>query len=154
MVDTPNGRLTNSDLELVAEVLAVGAVLSQVNTKHTPLGTLCDNTPTVSCPDKMALKSRSPTAGHLLQGLAFMLYCAQAGHLTTVHVPGVENVMADIASHPSKASQFFQTTSAQCDIDFCLSFDSAFPLPDNQQWTLATVPQWLRSNVFETLHGK
>ena len=55
-----------------------------------------------------------------------MLYCAQAGRLTTVHVPGVENVMADIASRLSKASQLFQTTSAQSDIDFCLSFDSAF----------------------------
>ena len=113
LVNTPNGRLTNSDLELAAEVLAVGVALSQVNTKHTPLGTLCDNTPTVSWVDKMASKSRSPTAGRLLRrGLAFMLYCAQAGCLTTVHMPGVENMMANIASRPSKASQLFQTTSA------------------------------------------
>ena len=83
-----------------------------------------------------------------------MLYCAQVGRLTTVHVPGVENVMADIASRPSKAQQLFRSASALSDINFRSSFDTAFPLPDNQQWTLATVPNWLRYNVFETLRGK
>ncbi len=102
----------------------------------------------------MASKSKSPTAGRLLRALAFMLYCAQAGRLTTVHVPGVENVMADIASHPSKTQQLFQSTSALSDINFLSSFDTAFPLPGNQQWTLASVPSWLRYIVFETLRGK
>jgi hypothetical protein len=86
-VDMPNGRLTNSDLELAAEVLTVGVALEQVNSKHTALSTLCDNTPTVSWVDKMATKSKSPTASCLLRGLAYMLYCAQAGHLPAVHVP-------------------------------------------------------------------
>jgi hypothetical protein len=153
-VDTPHGRLTNSDLELAAEVLAVGVALERMNSKHTPLGTLCDNTPTVSWVDRMASKSKSPTAGRLLRGLAFMLYCAHAGRLTTVHVPGVENVMADIASRPTKAQQLFRSTSALSDINFRSSFDTAFPLPGNQQWTLASVPSWLRYNVFETLRGK
>jgi hypothetical protein len=72
-VDMPNGRLTNSDLELAAKVLAVGVALEQVNSKHTPLSMLCNNTPTVSWVDKMASKSKSPTAGCLLRGLAFML---------------------------------------------------------------------------------
>jgi len=72
----------------------------------------------------------------------------------TVHVPGVENVMADIASRPSKAQQLFRSTSALSDIIFRLSFDTAFPLPGNQKWTLTTVPSWLRYNVFEMLHGK
>jgi hypothetical protein len=153
-VDTSNGRLTNLDLELAAKVLAVGVALEQRTTKHTPLGMLCDNTPMVSWVDKMASKSKSPTAGCLLQGLAIMLYCAQAGCLTTVHVPREENVMADIASHPSKAKQLFCSTSALSDINFHSSFDSVFPLPDNQQWTLAAMPRWLRSNVFKTLRGK
>jgi hypothetical protein len=145
-VDTPNGRLTNSDLELAMEVLAVGVALEQVNSKHTPPSTLWDNTPTVSWVDKMVSKSKSPTVSSLLQGLAFMLNCTQAGHLTTVHVPGLENVMAHIASCPSKAEQLFQYISALSDIDFCLS--------NNQRWPLAVVPRWLRFNVFKTLHGK
>jgi hypothetical protein len=150
----PNGQLTNSDLELAVEILAVGVALEQVNFKHTPLSTLCDNTPMVSWVDKMASKSKSPTISCLMQGLAFMLYCTQAGRLTTVYVPGVENVMADIASRPSKAQQLFQYTSALSDIDFCLSFDTVFPLPNNQQWMLAAVPRWLRFNTFEMLRGK
>ncbi len=153
-VDSPKGRLTNSDLELAPEVLAVGVALEQVNAKYTPLGTLCDNTPMVSWVDRMASTSKSPTAGCLLQGLAFMLYCAQAGRLMTVHVPGIENVMADIDSHPSKAQQLFCSTSALSDIDFHLSFDTIFPLPNNQWWMLAAMPLWLRFNVFETLRGK
>jgi len=62
--------------------------------------------------------------------------------------------MASIASCPSKAQQLFRSTSALSDINFCSSFDTAFPLPGNQQWTLATVPSWLRYNVFETLRGR
>ena len=97
--DTLHGCLTNSDLELAAEVLAVGIALDRItNTKHAPLGMLCDNTPTVSYIDKMASKSKSPTARRLLRGLAFMLYCVHAGCLTTVHVPSVDKIMSDIAS--------------------------------------------------------
>jgi hypothetical protein len=66
----------------------------------------------------MALKSKSPTAGRLLRGLAFMLYCCHAGWLTTVHVPGVENVMADIASCPSKAQTFFCALSLLSNTNF------------------------------------
>jgi hypothetical protein len=43
--DNPEGRLTNSDLQLAAEVMAVGVALAVApNVKHVPLGTLCDNT--------------------------------------------------------------------------------------------------------------
>ncbi len=106
--DTPHGWLTNSDLELAVEVLAVRVAFDQFNnTKRRPLGMLCNNTPTVRWIDKMASKSKSPTNGCLLQGLTFMLYCACVGRLTTVHVPGVENIMANIASCPLKAQKFF-----------------------------------------------
>ncbi len=57
--DNPDGRLTNSDLELAAEVLAVGVMLAIApEVKHIPLGTLCDNTPTVSWINKMASKAK------------------------------------------------------------------------------------------------
>ena len=43
--DNPDGRLTNSDLELAAEVMAVGVALAMApKVKHVPLGTLCNNT--------------------------------------------------------------------------------------------------------------
>jgi hypothetical protein len=78
--DNPEGRLTNSDLELAAEVMAVGIALAVApKVKHVPLGTLCDNTPTVSWIEKMASKAKGPTAGRLLQGLAVMLHGNKVG---------------------------------------------------------------------------
>ncbi len=150
----PHGGITNSDLELAAEVLAIGVILEQApNVKHAPLGTLCDNMPTVSWVDRMASKAKTPTAGRLLHRLALMLHYKEAGRLTTIHVPGTDNVLADIASRPAKAQTLFVAPTPISDNDFCTAFDSHFPLPDNLQWTLAVVPPWLRSNVCGTLRG-
>jgi hypothetical protein len=65
--DNPDGHLTNSNLELAAEVMAVGVALAMApKVKHVLLGTLCDNTPTVSWIEKMASKAKGPTAGRLV----------------------------------------------------------------------------------------
>jgi hypothetical protein len=101
LFDNPRGRLTSSDLELAAEVLGVGVILAETPViKQEPLGTLCDNTPTVSWIKKMASKSSTPMAQRQLRGLAFMLYCHHAGCLMTIYVPGPQNIMVDIASRP------------------------------------------------------
>jgi hypothetical protein len=156
LFNNPSGRLTNLDLELAAEVMGVGVLLAEAPViTHEPLGALCDNTPTVSWIEKMASKSITPMAGRLLRGLAFMLYCHRAGRLTTIHVLGPQNIMADIASRPSKTQTFFHaTTPVLSDHDFLSLFNVSFPLPDQQAWGLAQVPPWLKSNVFETLRGK
>ena len=66
-LSNPNGSITNLDLELAAEVLAMGVLLVKaLLIKHQPIGTLCDNSPTVSWIEKFASKSRSPMAGRLL----------------------------------------------------------------------------------------
>ena len=63
--------------------------------------------------------------------------------------------MADVESRPEKTLAMFAPTKTQVsDADFCSSFDVAFPLPNKQEWALATVPEWLKLNVFETLRGK
>ncbi len=153
--DNPEGGITNSDLKLAAEVLAIGVILDQApGIRHAPLGTLWDNTPTVSWVEKMASKAKTPTSGQLLHGLAFMLHCRHAGRLTTVHVPGPDNVMADIASRLSKAQKLFHASTALSDTAFCSAFDNTFPLPGDQPWMLAGTPQWVKSNVYETLRGK
>jgi hypothetical protein len=129
----PLGGITNSDLELAAEVLAIVVILSSAPTpKHAPLGTLCDNTPTVSWVEKMASKANTPTAGGLLRGLAFMLHCHHAEQLTTIHVSGTDNIMADIASCPTKAQQLFHSQNTLSDSAFCSAFDIAFPFPYSQ----------------------
>jgi hypothetical protein len=153
--DNPAGNITNLDLELAAKVFAVGIVLETApRAKHAPLGMLCDNTPTVSWINRMASKSNSPTAGRLLRGLAIMLFANHARQLTTTHVCGVENIMADIASQPMKAQKLFCADAPLSDTYFSLSFDTAFLLPNNQLWTLTDVPKWLKFNVFETLRGR
>ncbi|KAL7531596.1 LOW QUALITY PROTEIN: hypothetical protein ACHAXR_004123 [Thalassiosira sp. AJA248-18] len=58
--------------------------------------------------------------------------------------------MADIASRPTKAKQLFQQ-STDTDSDFLSAFSHAFPLPDNQEWQLATIQDWIVTNIFETL---
>jgi hypothetical protein len=83
-----------------------------------------------------------------------MLHCNKAGGLTTVHVLGVDNVMADVASRPAKAQTMFCAATPLSDTDFCLLFNTAFPLPNNQAWILKEVPPWLKLCIFETLHGK
>jgi hypothetical protein len=149
-----DGRLTNSDLELAAEVLAVGVVLATApEVKHIPLRILCDNTPTVSWINKMASKAKGPTARCLLQGLVFMLHCNRAGRLTTVHVKGDNNVMPDVASCPVKAQKLFCALTPLSDQDFLASFDTTFPLPDQQEWEFTEIPLWLRLCIFKTLHG-
>ena len=102
-LSNPNGSITNSDLELAAEVPAVGVLLAKaLLIKHQPIGTLCHNSPTISWIEKFASKSRSPTAGRLLHGFAFMLYCHHAGRLTTIHVPGKEKIMVDMHQVPPR----------------------------------------------------
>jgi hypothetical protein len=47
-LSNPQGSITNSDLELAAEALAVGVLIAKaVIIKHQPIGTLCINSPTV-----------------------------------------------------------------------------------------------------------
>jgi hypothetical protein len=153
--DNPDGRLTNSDLELAAEALTVGVVLATApEVKHIPLGTLCDNTPTVSWINRMASKAKGPTAGRLLWGLAVMLHCNKAGQLTTVHVKGDNNIRANVASCPAKAQKLFCASNPLSDLDFLASFDTMFPLPYQQKWEVAKIPLWLRLCVFKTLRGK
>jgi hypothetical protein len=138
----PAGGITNSNLELAVEVMAIGVILEQApHIKHVPLGTLCNDTPTVTWVEKMDSKSKTPTAGWLLRGLAFMLHCNHAGRLTTVHVPGTDNVMADIVSRPAKAQKLFHAPSALSDSKLCFAFNTTYPLPDQQLWTLLQQPR-------------
>jgi hypothetical protein len=83
-----------------------------------------------------------------------MLHCSHMGRLTTVHVPVTDNVMANITSHPAKAQKLFHLPSPLFDSKFCSAFDTTYPLPDNQLWTLAATPPWVKYNVFEMLHEK
>ena len=153
----PTGTLTNSDLELAAEVLAVGVLIDHTpSVKRMTVGTLCDNTPTVSWINNMASKASTPTAGRLLRGLALMMFTNHMGPLVTTHVAGDDNILADIASRPTKAKQFFRANSPThlTDPQFLQLFLAAFPLPHKAKWEMPIVTGTrLASNVFATLRG-
>ncbi len=79
----PGGSITHSDLELAAEMMAVGIILTKApEVKHHTLGKLCNNSPTVSWVERMASRSVFPTAGQLLRELAHMLHsCHSRGFI-------------------------------------------------------------------------
>ena len=84
-----------------------------------------------------------------------MLPTQHTGQVITVHVPGEESVMANMASRPAKALAMFASTKSHLsDNYFRSSFDTAFTLPNNQEWKLEAEPEWLKYNVFKTLLGK
>ena len=113
----------------------MGFILTEApDTNHKTLGTLCDNNPTVVWIDRMASRSIFLTAGRLLQGLAYMLYTCHTGQVITINIPGVDNVMADVASRLAKALAMIDPAKSHLsDDDFRSSFDIAFPLPNNQE---------------------
>jgi hypothetical protein len=71
-----------------------------------------------------------------------------------VHVKGDNNVMADIASRPAKAQKLFCAATPLSNSNFLASFDTTFPLPNQQMWKFAKIPPWLRLCIFKTLRGK
>jgi hypothetical protein len=60
----------------------------------------------------MASRSIFPTAGKLLRGLEYLLHTCYTGGIVTVHVPGPENIMADIVLRPAKALSLFAPTQS------------------------------------------
>ncbi len=83
-----------------------------------------------------------------------MLHCNRAGQLTTVHIKGDNNVMANVDSCLAKAQKLFCVSTPLSDQDFLASFDTTFSHPNQQEWEFAEILLWLRLFVFKTLRGK
>ncbi len=141
----PTGNLTNSDLEMAAVLLHYMVLQERTDMKHKRAGTFSDNTPTVSWSTRMADKSKSPTAGRLLRGLAAIQRATQAGPYTVASVAGKKNQMADVASRSFHILD---------DGAFLTLFQTTFPLPQQQSWTIAPLTPEQICNVISTLGGK
>jgi hypothetical protein len=147
----PTGNLTNSDLEMAAALLHHMVLQTEVDLRFKRSGTLSDNTPTVAWTKRMADKSKSPTAGRLLRGMAAVQRASQAGPYTVASVAGIDNAMADVASrsfHPTKGPDL------TCDSVFLTHFESRFPLPQQLSWTLVHPTPVTASLVISTLAGE
>ena len=130
--DNPAGDITNSDLEMAAEVLGwlvLEAIVKSLRWKH--VGVWSDNTPTVAWTMRWASK-RSAAANRLLRILAIRHRENRASPLVARHIAGELNHLGDI---PSRSFGYRVEWHFELDNDFLTFFNSKFPLPDKSCWT-------------------
>jgi hypothetical protein len=157
----PLGTITNSDLEM-AGVLIHQLVLEQlVNMCHKRSVIHCDNSPSVSWATRMSARGKSPTIAHrLLRGLAMRQRTTHSACPAVVHIAGIQNTLADVASRrineidSSSASSGLFNPHLPPNVTFLTYFAARFPLPQPSYWQIVTPNPELLSNVISTLRGQ
>ncbi|KAL7525054.1 hypothetical protein ACHAWF_002174, partial [Thalassiosira exigua] len=129
--DNPEGDITNSDLEMAAEVLGwlvLEGCVPVLRWKH--VGVWSDNTPTVAWTTRWASR-RSAAANRLLRILAIRHREKRASPLVARHLAGELNTLGDIPSRSFgyKAEWHFVEDDA-----FLTFFNQKFPLPLKNSW--------------------
>ena len=131
--NNPTGTITNSDLEMAGLLLlwlAMEETCDDLEGAHVAL--FSDNTPTVSWVQRMAAK-HSDVAMQLLRALALRLQLARTSPLTPLHIAGIDNEMADIASRSFGSETKWLCTS---DAELTNLFTSTFPPPSQTSWNV------------------
>jgi hypothetical protein len=129
----PTGRLTSPDLEMVRLVilwLVIEGVCHNLRKKWVTL--FSDNSPTVSWVTRLASK-RSLVAEQLIQALALCLKTMHACPLTPMHIKGKRNKIADVLSRLFGSNPAWKCTD---NAELLTLFNSCFPLPQQQSWTV------------------
>ncbi len=131
--DNRGGRITNSDLEMAGLVLlwlTMEEVCGPLEEKRLTL--FNNNSPTIRWATKLASK-RSTVAEHLVQALALRAKLQKACPFTPLHIAGKQNAIADIPSRSfgSNPAWHCKTNNALLTL-----FNSTFPLPAQQSWTV------------------
>jgi len=131
--ENPEGHISNSDLEMAGLVLlwlTMEEVCGPLTEKRLTL--FNDNTPTIRWATKLASK-RSRVAEHLVQALALRAKQQKACPFTPIHIAGKRMAIADIPSRSFGSNPAWQCDS---DDDLLTLFNSTFPLPSQQSWTV------------------
>ena len=145
----PKGDISMNDLELAGIVLTFLAVeLTSSNIRHKHIGTYCDNTSAVSWATKLRT-SKSIPAARLLRMLGLRIMATNASSLTTLHIPGTDNEMADVSSRAFKRGDSFTNQ-----IPLANFFNKKFPLPQQNSWTELKIPAKLTSRVMSCVRGE
>ena len=129
----PNGTISNSDLEcagLVLVWLLLEATTEPLQAARVAL--YSDNSPSVSWIQRLAAR-RSPIAMQLIRALALRLQIRKASPLTTLHIAGERNQLTDI---PSRSFGSNPQWACKTDSDFASLYNSLFPLPSQQSWSV------------------
>jgi len=109
---------------------------------HTRVACWCDNTPTVAWASRL-LSTKAKKAARLLRILALRMIACQASPLTTLHIEGKQNQMADFASR--SFAEFPKS------MNFLTEFHRRFPLPQNASWIEYHFPTKIIGRVLSTL---
>ena len=80
--------------------------------------------------------------------LALRMKVRAASPLTTLHIAGEQNSIADI---PSRSFGGTQQWHCRTDEEFLKLFNSNFPLPNQQSWTVFQIPSALSTRVISSL---
>jgi hypothetical protein len=91
-----------------------------------------DNSPTIGWATNLASK-RSTVAEHLVQALALRAKLQKACPLTPLHIAGKQNAIADI---PSQSFGSNLAWHCKTNNELLTLFNSTFPLPAQQSWTV------------------
>ena len=126
----PEGDITNSDLEMAAEVLGWLVLEAVTETKWAHVGVCSDNSATVAWQRRGASK-RSRVANRLLRVLAIRMRRNRASPLVTRHIEGDRNRLGDI---PSRSFGYKPEWRFEHDSNLLKFFDATFPLPNQNSW--------------------
>jgi hypothetical protein len=129
--ENPKGTVTNSDLEMAAELLGWLVLEGNVPLKHEHMGLCSDNSATVSWQMRGASR-RSAVANRLLRVLAIRMRRSRASPLVTRHLAGKRNHLGDI---PSRSFGYKKEWHFEKDRDFLAYFNNMFPLSNKNTWT-------------------
>ena len=129
--ENPKGTITNSDLEMAADLLGWLVLEGNVLLKHEHVGLCSDNSATVSWQMRGASR-RSAVANRLLRLLAVRMRQSRAPPLVTCHLAGKRNHLGDI---PSRSFGYKKEWHFEKDNDFLAYFDNLFPLPNKNTRT-------------------
>ena len=149
--NNPGGNITNSDLEMAGIVLlwlTMEEVCKPLEEKQITL--LNDNSPSISWTTKLASK-RSRVAEHLIQALALRVKQQKACPFTSMHVAGKSMAIADI---PSRSFGSNPSWHCKSDDDLLTLFNSIFPLPLQQSWTVFHLDYRTAMRVISALRMK
>ncbi len=140
--NNPKGTISNSDLEMMGLLLQWLVLERVADLQHAHVACWCDNTPTVAWATRL-LSTKATNAARILRILALRMLDCQASPITTQHIAGELNTMADFASRSFNTQPEKRT--------FLTEFESRFPLPQNASWNLCCLPNATVGRVLSTL---
>ncbi len=147
----PTGKITNSDLEL-AGLTILWLVMEHICSLLTkkPVALFSNNSPTVSWVHCMASCS-SLVAEQLIRVLALCFNLQKICPTTMLHIAGDQNQMTDIPSRSfgSESKWHFKT-----DKDLLTFFNSHFPLPTQNSWSVCQPTSVIATHVISVLRMK